>query len=76
MRRLCQGHDGLADGEPNLSALTYERDTKHWTKLKYGATAMAFCPILDKKVENFDKDDLPQVMKFFTQYCKTKGKTC
>lgn len=44
--------------------------------LKYGATAMAYCPILDKKIENWEKDDKPQAMKFFTAYCKTKGKKC
>jgi len=44
--------------------------------LKYGAVAMAYCPILDEKIAHFEKDDLPQVMNFFTQYCKTKGKTC
>ncbi|KIM79294.1 hypothetical protein PILCRDRAFT_823549 [Piloderma croceum F 1598] len=44
--------------------------------LKYGATAMSFCPIFNEKVANFQKDDLPQVNRFFTQYCKTKGKTC
>ncbi|KIM40717.1 hypothetical protein M413DRAFT_28494 [Hebeloma cylindrosporum] len=44
--------------------------------LKYGATAMAYCPILDDKIANWDKKDKPQAMKFFTQYCKTKGKKC
>jgi hypothetical protein len=45
-------------------------------QLKYGSTAMAYCPILDKKIENFEKNDKPQAMKFFTAYCKTKGKVC
>lgn len=44
--------------------------------LKYGATAMAYCPILDKKFENYEKDDKAQAMKFFREYCKTRGKTC
>jgi hypothetical protein len=44
--------------------------------LKYGATAMAYCPILDKKIENFEKDVEPQAMGLFTKYCKTKGKKC
>ncbi|OBT50496.1 hypothetical protein VE04_09494 [Pseudogymnoascus sp. 24MN13] len=44
--------------------------------LKYGATAMAYCPILDEKLANWDRDDKPQAFKFFTAYCKTKGKSC
>ncbi|CAO3570159.1 unnamed protein product [Mortierella alpina] len=45
--------------------------------LKYGSIAMAYCPILDKKLENFETSgDKAQAMKFFTQYCQTKGKTC
>lgn len=44
--------------------------------LKYGATAMAYCPILDKKIQNYEKNDKPQAMKFFTEYCEMHGKTC
>ena len=45
-------------------------------QLKYGSTAMSYCPIADKKLENYEKDDKSQAMKFFTQYCATKGKKC
>ena len=45
-------------------------------QLKYGATAMSYCPILDKKITNWEKNDKGQAFKFFTQYCATKGKKC
>lgn len=44
--------------------------------LKYGATLMSYCPILDQKIQNYEENDKPQVMKFFTKYCKSKGKKC
>lgn len=44
--------------------------------LKYGATAMSYCPIVEEKVANWDRDDKKQAIKFFTNYCKTKGKSC
>ena len=46
-------------------------------QLKYGATAMAYCPILDEKVENWEKSgDKEHALKLFTEYCATKGKKC
>ena len=46
-------------------------------KLKYGATAMAYCPILDIKIENWEKSgDKKHVFELFTKYCATKGKKC
>lgn len=46
-------------------------------QLKYGATAMAYFFILDKKVENWEKNgDGERALKNFTEYCATKGKKC
>ncbi|KAF8155749.1 hypothetical protein B0H34DRAFT_675887 [Crassisporium funariophilum] len=44
--------------------------------LKYGSTAMSYCPVLDKIVGEWPSKHQAKAMKFMTAYCKTKGKTC
>ena len=46
-------------------------------QLKYGATAMSYCPILNAKIKNWEKSgDTVVAANFFTKYCAAKGKIC
>ncbi|KAF9576234.1 hypothetical protein EC968_009793 [Mortierella alpina] len=44
--------------------------------LKYGAAAMAYCPILDKIVKDWPIEHQKRFQEFLTDLCKTKGLVC
>ncbi|KAF9467617.1 hypothetical protein BDZ94DRAFT_1248555 [Collybia nuda] len=44
--------------------------------LKYGATLMSYCPVLDKAAEDWSTKHDPKATFWISEYCKTKGKIC
>ncbi|KIM40715.1 hypothetical protein M413DRAFT_166653 [Hebeloma cylindrosporum] len=76
----------IAKCHKNTSNYCLEKDRKRFVDcfkrvtftlvLKYAVKLGSYCQILDGKIANWDKDDKPQAMEFFTQYCATKGKKC